>query len=310
MTLNQILYALTVFEAGSMNKAAEQLFISQPALTSSIRSLEKELDLQIFTRSSHGIQATNEGKEFLMYARQVSSQFEMLQDRFGNSKKRKKKFYVSCQHYSFATKAFVELVSGYGYDQYDFAVKEGRTIDVINNVADSSSELGILFRSDFNRKFLNRMFDERNLEFIPLIVCQAFVYIYRGHPLAQRESIAYEDLVSYPCMSFDQGENGSLYLAEEIMVEKEFPRTIQVSDRATMLNLMRGLNGFTLCSGLICRELNGDDYVAVPYQPEQDEDAAMEIGYIKARRAVLSDVGSDYVHCLKRCFEQASTVSY
>lgn len=310
MTLNQILYALTVFEAGSMNRAAEQLFISQPALTSSIRQLEEELKMQIFTRSSHGIQATNEGKEFLMYARQVSSQFEMLQERFGNAKKRKKKFYVSCQHYSFATKAFVELVSGYGLDQYDFAVKEGRTIDVINNVADSSSELGILYRSGFNRKYLNRMFSERNLEFVPLTVCQAYVYIYRHHPLAKRKSISFDDLVDYPSMSFDQGENGSLFLAEEIMVEKEFPRTIQVSDRATMLNLMRGLNGFTLCSGMICEELNGNDYVAIPYQTEEGEDAAMEIGYIKAKRAVLSDIADDYVDHLRRCFDHANCRSY
>ena len=302
MTLNQILYALAVFKAGSMNKASEQLFISQPALTSAIRALEEELGLQIFIRSSHGIQATNEGKEFLMYARQVVQQFELLQDRFGLSKKRKKKFYVSCQHYSFATKAFVQLTEGYGLDQYDFGIKETRTFDVINDTASSNSELGILFLSNFNRKFLLRLFEERNLEFHPLITCQAYVYLYRGHPLAQKESIRFEDLKHYPSMSFDQGDEGSLYLAEEILVEQEFPRTIKVSDRATMLNLMRGVQGFTLCSGLICEELNGTDYVAIPYECPDPQEATMEIGYILPKRALLSDVGLEYVAQLERCF--------
>ncbi len=306
MTLNQILYALAVFKAGSMNKASEQLFVSQPALTNAIRSLEEELELQIFIRSSHGIQATNEGKEFLMYARQAAQQFELLQERFGSPKRRKKKFYVSCQHYSFATKAFVQLTEGYGLDQYDFALKETRTMDVINDTATSSSELGILFLSNFNRKFLYRLFEERNLEFHSLITCKAYVYLYRGHPLAQAQSICFEDLKHYPSMSFDQGDEGSLYLAEEILVEQEFPRTIKVSDRATMLNLMRGLQGFTLCSGLICEELNGPDYVAIPYECSNPQDALMEIGYISPKRAVLSDAGLEYVTQLKRCFDEAT----
>lgn len=299
MTLVQIQYALAVFKAGSMNKAAEQLFISQPALTSAIRSLEEELNLQIFIRRSHGIQATNEGMEFLMYARQALQQFELLQERFGADRPVKKKFYVSCQHYSFATKAFVELAQGYGLDHYDFAIKECRTMDVIRDVASSISELGILFRSRFNYKYLNRLLAERNLSFHPLIHCQAYVYLYKEHPLAQKEVIVYEDLLPYPNMGFDQGEEGSLYLAEEIMVDGEFPRTIRVADRATMLNLMRGLFGFTLCSGVICEELNGDDYVAVPYQAQDSEDALMEIGYIHPKRSVLSNVGQDYVRHLK-----------
>lgn len=175
-------------------------------------------------------------------------------------------------------------------------------MDVINDVANSTSELGILFLSRFNRKFLSRLFAERNLEFHPLVTCAAYVYLYKGHPLSGNLSISYEDLRDYPCMGFDQGEEGSLYLAEEILVEQEFPRTIQVSDRATMLNLMRGLYGFTLCSGMICEELNGNDYIAVPYACQDPEEARMEIGYILPKRAVLSDAGQEYVRQLRRCF--------
>ncbi len=302
MTLTQIEYILEIAKAGSMNKAAELLYVSQPTLTSAVKALEDEFGIKIFKRTSHGVKPTNEGNEFLKIARQLNQQANLICDLYGSKGTRKKKFYVSTQHYSFATKAFVELVSMHSMEQFDYAIKETKTMNVIRDVENATSEIGILFRSRFNRTFLQRLFSERSLEFHPLITCQPYVYLYKDHPLADKPFLTNEDLQDYPSMGFDQGEEGSLYLAEEIQSEQPFKRTVTVNDRATMLNLMRGINGFTLCSGIICEELNGSEYRAVPYRCDQPEDMLMEIGYITLKRAILSEVATDYIQQLEDYF--------
>ena len=303
MTLQQLLYVLTVSDEKSMNKAAEKLFVSQPTLTSAIQSLEKELDIQIFNRTSHGVTVTDQGREFLTYARQLYQQYELLKNRYEDESLRRNKFRVSCQHYSFATKAFVDTVKKYGTSKYDFAISETKTMHVIEDVGNSLSEIGILYLSNYNRHFMMKQFDEWNLEFHKLADCDAFVYLYKGHPLAKKKSITYEELLPYPNMTFDQGDNPSMYTSEEILVENEFPRKIQVNDRATMLNLMRGLNGYTLCSGIISKDLNGDDYVVVPYQANvENPNSMMEIGYITRKYTVLSEIGNTYIQTMKDYF--------
>ena len=303
MTLQQLLYVLTVSDEKTMNKAAEKLFVSQPTLTSAIQSLEKELNIQIFNRTSHGVTVTQQGREFLTYARQLYQQYELLKNRYEDVSLRRIKFRVSCQHYSFATKAFVDTVKKYGTSKYDFAISETKTMHVIEDVGNSLSEIGILYLSNYNRHFMMKQFDEWNLEFHKLADCDAFVYLYKGHPLAKKKSITYEELLPYPNMTFDQGDNPSMYTSEEILVENEFPRKIQVNDRATMLNLMRGLNGYTLCSGIISKDLNGDDYVVVPYQANvENPNSMMEIGYITRKYTVLSEIGNTYIQTMKDYF--------
>ncbi len=305
MTLQQIHYALTVMEEGSMNKAAEKLFVSQPTLTSAIRELERDANITIFNRTSHGVILTNEGREFLMYARQVYQQYEMLQDRYSVKGNIRKRFCVSTQHYSFVVKAFVETVKKYDTASYDFAIKETRTLDVIEETGNSSSEVGVLYVSEYNRKYISRLLSERNLEFHPLSTCSAYVYLYKEHPLAGRKSIRFEELLEYPFMSFEQSDKGAMYLSEEILVENQYPRTIKVNDRATMFNLLRGLNGYTLCPGIISAELNGDDYLGVPYEAdESNPNAVMEMGYIVRRNTILTEVGRDFINELENYFRE------
>ena len=303
MTLQQIHYTLTVSECGSMNKAAEKLYISQPTLTSTIHSLENELGIKLFVRTNQGVILTNEGKDFLLQARQIYQQYEMLRDKYSDKNNLRQKFKVSAQHYSFATKAFVETVKKYGTKKYDLEISETRTMNVIEDVGNSISEVGILFLCDYNRKYLEKLFAERGISFHRLTTARAFVYLYRRHPLANKESITFEDLKDYPNMSFDQGENSSFFLNEEILTENEYPQTIKVNDRATMLNLMRGLNGYTLCSGIICKELNGSDYVAVPYEDSINPNVEMEIGYIVKSHSMLSDIAMNYIDELKKYIE-------
>ena len=299
MTLQQLKYALTIADCGSMNEAAKQLFISQPSLSETMKELETEIGLDIFLRSNRGIVITPEGEEFLGYARQVTEQFGLLQSKYID-KKVKEKFSVSTQHYTFAVKAFVETVKQIGMEQYEFAVHETTTISVIENVKNFKSEIGVLYENDFNEKVLNKMFKENGLEFVELFSCDTFVYLWSGHPLAKQDVITMEELDEYPCLSFDQGKNNSLYLAEEMKSTYEYKRMIKANDRATLLNLMIGLNAYTLCSGIICEDLNGNDYKAVPLK----ETEKMRIGYIKRKGAKVSHIGELYIEELKKYKEK------
>ena len=295
MTLQQLHYVITVSEAGSMNKASELLYIAQPSLTSAIKELEKELGIIIFNRSGRGVTLTNDGAEFLMYARQLYGQYEVLTEKYGMGGTLKKKFGVSTQHYSFAVKAFVETVKRFDASKYEFAIRETKTREVISDVATSRSEIGILYMSDFNRKALSKMLESNDLKFTHIIDCAPYVYLWKGHPLANERSISFSQLTDYPCLSFEQGDNSSFYYAEEILSENEYPQTVKANDRATMLNLMRGLCGYTLCSGIICEELNGTDYVAVPFADDGVPDTVMEIGYITKKNTILSNMGKLYI---------------
>lgn len=306
MTLQQLHYVITISETGSMNSAAELLYVAQPSLTGAVKELEKELGITIFHRSGRGVSLTNEGLEFITYARQVYYQYETLMGKYGKSGKRKKKFGVSAQHYSFAVKSFVETVKQYDAEKYDFAIRETTTKDVIDDVITSKSEIGILYLSDFNRKAIEKILKRNELEFHSLTECDAYVYMWKGHPLASRESVGFDELAEYPCLSFEQGAEASFYFAEEIFSTNDYPRTVKATDRATMLNLMVGLNGYTLCSGIICEELNGSDYTAVPLKAEDAADGKMEIGYIIKQKTVLSGAGELYIKELREYLSRTS----
>jgi len=296
MTLQQLRYVIEVAKTGSMNVAAKQLFVSQPSLSMAIRELENDVHISIFERTTKGVVITAEGEEFLGYARQIINQVELLEDKYIEAGQIKKKFGVSAQHYSFAVKAFVEMVKGFDMDKYEFAIREARTHDVIHDVVTGKSEIGILYTNEFNEKVLNKIFKDNQLEFIHLFTCQGYAYLWKNHPLAGKKIIALEELQDYPCLSFEQGDNNSFYFAEEILSTYDFKKTIKSNDRATNLNLMVGLNAFTLCSGIICEELNGSDYIAVKLA----EEVTMDIGYIKRAHMNISEIGELYIEEIKK----------
>ena len=296
MTLQQLRYVIEVAKTGSMNVAAKQLFVSQPSLSMAIRELENDVHISIFERTTKGVVITAEGEEFLGYARQIINQVELLEDKYIEAGQIKKKFGVSAQHYSFAVKAFVEMVKGFDMDKYEFAIREARTHDVIHDVVTGKSEIGILYTNDFNEKVLNKIFKDNQLEFVHFFTCEGYAYLWKNHPLAGKKVIALEELQDYPCLSFEQGDNNSFYFAEEILSTYDFKKTIKSNDRATNLNLMVGLNAFTLCSGIICEELNGSDYIAVKLAKE----VTMDIGYIKRAHMNMSEIGELYIEEIKK----------
>lgn len=296
MTLQQLRYAITVAETGTITEAAKKLYISQPSLTNAIHELEKEMNLVIFQRTNKGILLSGEGEEFLGYARQVLEQASILEDKYKGNGGGKKRFCVSTQHYSFAVNAFVDLIKEYGQEEYDFSLRETQTYEIIEDVAHMRSEIGILFLNDFNETVLRKILKTNDLEFHELFVAKPHVFISRKHPLADRQVITNQELEAYPYLSFEQGEHNSFYFSEEIFSTSERKKNIRVRDRATLFNLLIGLNGYTVCSGVIDKKLNGKDIIAVPLQDEGD----MRIGYITHRKAVPGRLAATYLEALRK----------
>ncbi len=305
MTIQQLNYIITIAETGSMNKAAEKLYIAQPSLTSAVQELEKEIGVAIFIRGGRGVTLTPEGMDFLRYAKNITDQVNEVQQHYGTTAQRKKKFGVSSQHYSFVVKAFVELAKEYDTSEYELAMRETMTKDVIYDVANHRSEIGILYLDDFNRSAMTKLIKAADLDITHLTDCKPYVYLWAGHPLAKKKKITFDELQKYPCLSFEQGDTATFYHAEEILSTKEYKRVIKANDRATMLNLMKGLNGYTLCSGIVCEELNGEEYIAVPFELGGNEKyESMEIIYITRRHYSLSTLGKAYIEKIKESVEQ------
>lgn len=296
MTLQQLKYVITIADCGSMNEAAKRLYLSQPSLSETVMSLEDEIGIEIFIRTNRGIKTTVEGEEFLSYARQVVEQYQLLDDKYISRTASRKKFCVSMQHYTFAVKAFVEVAKEFGFDKYEFAVRETKTAEVIEDVKNFKSEVGILYRNEFNGKVLDKLIDRSELEFHELFTCKTCVYLWNGHPLAKNERITMKELEDYPCLSFEQGLNNSFYLSEEVLSTYNYKKIIKINDRATALNLMVGMDAYTLCSGIICEELNGSEYSAIPLDSEEK----MTIGYVTRRGINLSKLGHRYIDELKK----------
>ena len=296
MTLQQLKYAVEIADKNSMNEAAKALFVSQPSLSNAIKELEREIGVTIFLRNNKGIAITMEGTAFLGYARQVVEQAELLEAKYLGVKPSKQKFGVSTQHYSFAVNAFVDLIKEYGIEEYEFTLREIRTYEIIEDVRNLRSEIGILYLSDFNEKVISKLLKESNLIFEELFSATPHIFVSSGNPLSKKKLVTLADLEEYPYLSFEQGENNSFYFSEEILSTIEHKKSIKVSDRATLFNLLIGLNGFTISTGIISEALNGKDIVAVPL----DVNKNIRVGIITYKGMILSRLGEIYVNALKQ----------
>ena len=296
MTLQQLKYIVTVAETGNITEAAKRLFISQPSLTNAVRELENEMQVTIFNRTNKGVVVTNEGDVFLSYARQILEQVGLLEEKYLNVKERRPRFSVSCQHYSFAVNAFVDVIKTFDADQYDFTLRETQTYEIIEDVSKLRSEIGILYVSSKNEEIIGKLLKQNDLEFQELFVAKPHVFIYSKHPLAERESIALEELEDYPYLSFEQGEYNSFYFSEEILSTLDHRKNIKVRDRATLFNLVIGLKGYTVSSGVISRELNGENIIAKPLLVDE----YMRVGIIRQKNMPLSRYGVTYIDALQK----------
>ena len=300
VTLQQLKYAIEIAKCGSINIAAKKLFITQPSLSNAIRELENELNKTIFERTNRGISVTVDGAEFLGYARQVIEQTELLEKKYFNTKPSAQHFSVSTQHYAFAVNAFVDLIKEYGNDEYEFNLRETKTYEIIDDVKNLRSEIGILYLNEFNSKVLNKLIKENNLKFTQLVVARPHIFISVKNPLYKQKEVTLEDLKNYPYLSFEQGEFNSFYFSEEILSTLSHKKSIRVSDRATLFNLLIGLNGYTISTGILSSDLNGNDIAAVPLDIEEK----ITVGWIAHKDIILSQLGNIYINALNEIIDK------
>ncbi len=295
MTLQQLKYVIEVARSRSISKAAQNLFISQPSLSNALKELEKEMGITIFSRTNKGIVITPEGSEFLGYARQVVEQAELLENRYTNvAQMPQQHFSVSAQHYAFAVSAFVRLLEEYNREEYEFTLRETKTYEIIDDVKNLRSEIGILYVNDFNQKVITKFLREGNLVFHELFEAKPHVFVSSKNPLVKKEYVTLDDLMPYPYLSFEQGDYNSFYFSEEILSTLSRPKNIRVSDRATLFNLLIGLNGYTISTGVISRELNRD-VRAVPLKVDE----RITVGYITHKHVTNSKLATIYIQYLK-----------
>lgn len=294
MTIKQLQYVVTVAETGNITEAAGKLFIAQPSVTSAIHELEKEYGITIFSRSKKGIELTPEGDEFLGYARQILEQADLLEERYTGKAKGKQRFCVSSQHYSFALEAFVRLLKEHGGDKYEFHMRETQTYDIIDDVAHLRSEIGILYLNKFNETIIRKVLRDNGLSFTTLFTAKPHVFIGKNNPLASKKKLTLNDLKPYPRLSYEQGIHNSFYFSEEILSTVDCDKELIVCDRASLFNMLIGLNGYTICSGVINKELNGPNIIAKPLAVEDH----MEIGYILPTGLPTSSLTSKYIEIL------------
>ena len=295
MTIKQLRYITAVADIGNITEAAKQLYIAQPSLTSAIQELEKEYGITIFIRNKKGIEITPEGEEFLGYARQVLEQTDLIDERYTGNSRGKLRFCVSSQHYSFVVEAFVELLKKYGGDKYEFHMREKQTYDIIEDVSHLRSEIGVLYMNRFNETVIKKTLRDNGLIFEPLFRAKPHVFVGKDSPLAKKKSLSLEDLKPYPRLSYEQGSHNSFYFSEEILSTVDADKELLVHDRATLFNLLIGLHGYTICSGVISEELNGPNIVARPLKV----DDYMEIGYILPSAMHPSNLTKAYIDILK-----------
>ena len=296
MTLQQLKYVTTIANIGSISEAAKRLFVSQPSLTKAIKELEKEMGITIFDRTNKGITVSKEGERFLGYARQVLEQAALLEEQYKSQSGGKKQFSVSTQHYSFAVNAFVELLKGAGIDQYDVSLRETQTYEIIDDVAHMKSEIGLLFYNDFNRPVLEKLIHTNELTFTELFTAHPHIFIGKNHPLANKDVVSMNELEEYPYISFEQGDHNSFYFSEEIFSTVVRPKHIRVRDRASLFSLLLGLDGYTVSSGVIDEEVNGENIISVPLA----EEGLMHIGYITNNKMHRSRLGQEYIQALEQ----------
>ncbi|MGX8709737.1 MAG: LysR family transcriptional regulator [bacterium] len=294
MTLQQLRYVITIAQTGSFHTAAKLLFVTQPSLSKAIAELEKEMGVFLFFRSNRGVLLTEEGTKFLSYARQVVQQAELLEQQYKHGAPARRMFAISAQHYAFVVNAFVALVREYGKTRYEFSLRESRTYDIIEDVRTRRSELGILYLSNFNRKVILRMIRNNELRFVPLFTASPHVFVSRKNPLVGRASVTLNDLEPYPRLSYEQGNN-SFYFSEELHSVELSPKNIVVTDRATLFNLLIGLDGYTISSGILSSDLNGSEIVSIPLESGE----TMEIGYLCEEGYPLGAISERYIALLR-----------
>ena len=297
MNINQLRYILAMAESSSMREAVGKLYISQPALSASVKELEEEIGIVLFERSNKGISLTDAGREFVVFAKKAVGQFQVLEDRYAISGTSRENISVSAQHYNFASRSFAEVIKRFGPERYGFSIHETKTLEVLEHVRDLRSEVGVMSYSGANKDLVMKLIRDYGLEFTPLMKKDTYIYLWKGHPLSNRKELSLDELEDYPCVVFDQGDEGRFYIQEEAMGDHDFVKTIRSDDRATTLELIAWLDGYSVGSGILSDE--GGIIKDLKSIKLKEEDPLV-IGYITRKDRKLSKYGKAYIEELEK----------
>ncbi len=292
MNINQLKYVLAVAASSSMREASTKLYVSQPALSASIRELEEEIGILLFERTNKGISLTDAGREFLSYAKKVAQQYEILEERYLSRDSDKERFSVSTQHYNFAIKAFTNVIRKTNPDKFIFSIHETKTKEVLEDVRNLKSEVGIVSFSGFNEALIKKILRDYQLDFTPLMRRETYVYVWKNHPFAEKNEISIDEMLDYPCVSFDQSDDSNFYLAEEAMADYTFHKMIKSDDRATSMEIIADLNAYSIGSGMLTE---ADAILQGLVAIKMKEEDPITIGYITRKGSTLSLYGKRYV---------------
>ena len=274
MTVQQCRYALEIAKQGSFNEAAKNLFVAQSSLSSSIKALEEELGITVFDRVSNGVLLTEEGAEFIRYATQLVEQHDFVLKRYSYQQS-SQKLYISTQHYDFVADIFGKLLWETKAESYQFALRETQTYQVIREIETAYSDIGVLAIKGNDDGIMKRYLHKKGLLFTPFLKAFPHVFVRKKHPLAKEKSLCYHQLKEYAYVSYEQGEHHNSFFTEEIM-NSFSDKHIEISDRASLMNVLLSTDCYTVGTGIMPSALNNGNIVSIPLDSEE----FYTIGYI------------------------------
>ena len=298
MTIQQCKYVLEIARIGSFSEAAKQLFIAQSSLSAAVKSLERELNIRIFERSNNGVYLTDDGSEFVRYAKEITAADELVARRY-SAPHEAEKLFIATQHYDFIADVFGNFVKNADAERYRYSIKEIETHNVIHEVETAYSDIGIIAIKDGDYDIMKRYLSKRNLSFTPLLEASPHVFFRRQHPLAWAEKLSSAELKDYPYVSYEQGEQTSSFFTEEMTDALYTDKHIEISDRATLMNLLLITDAYTVGTGIMPSALNKGDIVSIPLDSKEH----YIIGYLLNDTRKLSPMTKRFIDHLEQSIQ-------
>lgn len=302
MTLQQIRYINEISKHSSISKAAQALFVTQPSISKAVKELEDELGIRILDRNSKGILFTKEGSELLSYAKMLLEQTESITYHFNRQKNPDiLKLCISSQHYGFAIQALAKLMETCHAKKYEFTIRECKTSDVIDDVYNNKSIIGILSIGDTTELFFQRHFTSKNLVFTPLKSMQIHAFLRKEHPLAGNDMVTLDQLKNYPCLTYLQ-DDSSFHFAEEALVVENPDKLVYIKDRGATNNLISNTDSYNIGTGCIIPNYMDSNIISIPI----DGGEQISLGWIRRYDAALSPDILTYISYLEKCISLSS----
>ena len=298
MNIQQLRYVVAIANSGTFREAAEKMYVSQPSLSISVRDLEKELGFKIFRRTSSGTFLTRRGMEFYEKAQELVKGFDIFQNQYANPEEEKDEFSIASQHYDFLPPTITAFSERYP-DYKNFRIFESTTVQILDEVAQGHSEIGIIYLNNQNKKGIMQRVEKLGLEVIELIPFHTHIYIREGHPLAQKEELVMEDLADLPTVRFTQEKDEYLYYSENFVDTSASSQMFNVTDRATLNGILERTDAYATGSGFLDSDsVNGITVIRLK------DNLDNRMVYVKREEVELSQDGTLFVEVMQEYFNQ------